>query len=53
MALPARADSEELAKENAKSVVALKGEAVFSIAKVLLCFLQKHAVHHDHVLSDG
>ncbi|KAK9806044.1 hypothetical protein WJX73_008835 [Symbiochloris irregularis] len=34
VALPARADSEELAKENAKSVVALKGEAVFSIAKI-------------------
>ena len=36
MALPARADDEELAKENNKSVASLKGEAVFSIAKVLL-----------------
>lgn len=34
VALPARADDEELAKENNKSVAALKGEAVFSIAKV-------------------
>ena len=33
-ALPARADSEELSKENNKSVASLKGEAVFSIAKV-------------------
>jgi photosystem II oxygen-evolving enhancer protein 1 len=32
--LPARADAEELAKENQKSIVALKGTAVFSIAKV-------------------
>lgn len=41
VALPARADSEELEKENTKSVAALKGQAVFSIAKVLseaLCF---------------
>ena len=34
VALPARADSEELAKENNKSTVALKGQAVFSVAKV-------------------
>jgi photosystem II oxygen-evolving enhancer protein 1 len=34
VALPARSDSEELAKENNKSTVALKGQAVFSIAKV-------------------
>ena len=34
VALPARADDEELAKENNKSAASLKGEAVFSIAKV-------------------
>lgn len=34
VALPARADSEELAKENNKSTAALKGQAVFSVAKV-------------------
>lgn len=34
VALPARSDSEELAKENIKSTQALKGEAVFSVAKV-------------------
>lgn len=34
MALPAKADDEELAKENAKSAKALKGSAVFSVAKV-------------------
>jgi photosystem II oxygen-evolving enhancer protein 1 len=34
VALPARSDSEELAKENNKSTVALKGQAVFSVAKV-------------------
>jgi photosystem II oxygen-evolving enhancer protein 1 len=34
VALPARADAEELAKENLKSTVALKGQAVFSVAKV-------------------
>ena len=34
VALPARSDSEELAKENNKSVAALKGQAVFSVAKV-------------------
>lgn len=34
LALPARSDSEELAKENNKSIASLKGEAVFSIAKV-------------------
>jgi len=34
VALPARADAEELQKENIKSTVALKGTAVFSIAKV-------------------
>ena len=34
VALPGRADSEELAKENNKSTVALKGQAVFSVAKV-------------------
>jgi len=33
VALPARADAEELAKENQKSTVALKGQAVFSVAK--------------------
>jgi photosystem II oxygen-evolving enhancer protein 1 len=34
VALPARSDSEELQKENNKSTVALKGQAVFSVAKV-------------------
>jgi photosystem II oxygen-evolving enhancer protein 1 len=34
VALPARADADELQKENNKSVAALKGQAVFSIAKV-------------------
>lgn len=34
VALPGRSDSEELAKENNKSTVALKGQAVFSVAKV-------------------
>jgi photosystem II oxygen-evolving enhancer protein 1 len=34
VALPARADAEELAKENNKSTAASKGTAVFSIAKV-------------------
>ncbi len=34
MALPARSDSDELAKENTKSTVALKGQAVFSVAKI-------------------
>jgi photosystem II oxygen-evolving enhancer protein 1 len=33
VALPARADSEELAKENTKSVAVLKGSAVFNVAK--------------------
>eukprot|EP01025_Chloroclados_australasicus_P058196 TRINITY_DN728_c0_g1_i1.p1 TRINITY_DN728_c0_g1~~TRINITY_DN728_c0_g1_i1.p1 ORF type:complete len:300 (-),score=51.84 TRINITY_DN728_c0_g1_i1:244-1143(-) len=34
VALPAAGDSEELTKENIKSTVALKGSAVFSIAKI-------------------
>ena len=34
VALPARSDSDELAKENSKNTTALKGQAVFSIAKV-------------------
>ncbi|KXZ54374.1 hypothetical protein GPECTOR_5g453 [Gonium pectorale] len=34
VALPARADAEELLKENVKSTKALKGSAVFSVAKV-------------------
>jgi len=34
VALPAAGDSEELAKENIKSTAALKGSAVFSVAKV-------------------
>ncbi|CAK0784046.1 hypothetical protein CVIRNUC_007249 [Coccomyxa viridis] len=34
VALPARSDSDELAKENNKSVAALKGQAVFSVAKI-------------------
>eukprot|EP00798_Chlamydomonas_sp_ICE-L_P023362 gene23362-30623_t len=34
IALPAAADTEELAKENTKSTVALRGTAVFSVAKV-------------------
>ena len=45
VALPARADAEELAKENLKSTVALKGQAVFSVAKVgslcLTCVLMQ------------
>jgi Manganese-stabilising protein / photosystem II polypeptide len=36
VALPARSDSEELAKENNKSTKPLKGQIVFSVAKV--CF---------------
>jgi photosystem II oxygen-evolving enhancer protein 1 len=34
VALPAAGDSDELAKENSKSVVALKGRAAFSVAKI-------------------
>lgn len=34
MALPAKADAEELMKENIKSYKVLKGSAVFSVAKV-------------------
>lgn len=34
VALPARADAEELLKENLKTTQALKGSAVFSVAKV-------------------
>lgn len=34
VALPARSDSDELAKENTKSTVALRGQAVFSVAKI-------------------
>ncbi|KAG2426072.1 hypothetical protein HXX76_013260 [Chlamydomonas incerta] len=34
VALPARADAEELLKENVKNTKALKGSAVFSVAKV-------------------
>ena len=34
VALPGRSDDEELAKENNKSTKALKGQAVFSVAKV-------------------
>ncbi|CAL5226054.1 g8866 [Coccomyxa viridis] len=34
VALPARSDSDELQKENNKSVAALKGQAVFSVAKI-------------------
>jgi photosystem II oxygen-evolving enhancer protein 1 len=34
VALPARADAEELAKENIKSAASGKGSAVFSVAKV-------------------
>ena len=33
VALPARADSEELQKENNKSTAVLKGSAVFQVAK--------------------
>ena len=36
VALPARSDSDELQKENNKSVAALKGQAVFSVAKVTI-----------------
>jgi len=34
VALPARADADELLKENIKNLAALKGTAVFSVAKV-------------------
>ncbi len=34
MALPGASDADEYAKENSKSTVALKGQAVFSVAKV-------------------
>ena len=34
VALPARSDADELQKENNKSTVALRGQAVFSVAKV-------------------
>jgi photosystem II oxygen-evolving enhancer protein 1 len=34
VALPARADAEELLKENVKSTKALKGSAVLAVAKV-------------------
>ena len=34
MGLPGRADAEEFLKENVKSTKALKGSAVFSVAKV-------------------
>jgi photosystem II oxygen-evolving enhancer protein 1 len=34
VALPARSDSEELLKENIKTTKPLKGQAVFSVAKV-------------------
>lgn len=34
MALPGRSDAEELQKENNKNTKALKGQAVFSVAKV-------------------
>lgn len=37
VALPARADAEELLKENVKNIKALKGTAVFSIAKCVPC----------------
>jgi photosystem II oxygen-evolving enhancer protein 1 len=33
VALPGRSDADELQKENIKSIVALKGQAVFSVAK--------------------
>lgn len=39
VALPARSDSEELAKENNKSTKPLKGQIVFSVAKVWSCLL--------------
>ena len=34
VALPAKSDADELQKENNKSIVALRGQAVFSVAKV-------------------
>ena len=46
VALPARADSDELQVENNKSAAALKGQAVFSIAKVC-----RSCVRHALVLS--
>ena len=45
VALPARSDSEELAKENIKSTQSLKGEAVFSVAKVGCGALVPHGFH--------
>ena len=36
VALPGRSDAEELAKENNKSTKPLKGQAVFSVAKVCI-----------------
>lgn len=34
VALPGKSDDESLAKENLKTTIALKGQAVFSVAKV-------------------
>ena len=45
VALPARSDSDELQKENNKSVAALKGQAVFSVAKVMLANLLRPVIH--------
>jgi photosystem II oxygen-evolving enhancer protein 1 len=43
VALPGRSDAEELAKENNKSTKPLKGQAVFSVAKVRVT-----ALHRPH-----
>ena len=60
MALPARSDSDELEKENNKSVAALKGQAVFSIAKVGRLIPSYHnrrsctwTAWHDSVAADS
>ena len=50
VALPARSDSEELAKENNKSVAALKGQAVFSVAKVRCAPTHLTAQRKSHVV---
>ena len=50
VALPARSDSEELAKENNKSTKPLKGQIVFSVAKVRfsLMYIANSPLYHCH-----
>ena len=50
VALPGRSDAEELAKENNKSTKPLKGQAVFSVAKVHLRPLR--CTHRNNWLLD-